>query len=207
MREVSVSFLKEGNYKNYIESINNSDADYIHFDVMDGDFVSEKNLSVSDLCKYLSLSKKKNDVHLMVSNPIKYISKLSLYNIDYITIHREIKNYGKCIDMIKSFGFRVGLAINPSTDISLIFDDLDRVNLILVMGVNPGKSGQCFIPETSSKIDELKCEIIKRGLNVKVSVDGGVCDDVLDKIGNTDVVVSASYLLDDLNRIEKVKNI
>ena len=81
MKEVSVSFLKEGNYKEHIKKINNSNADYIHFDVMDGKFVDNKNLSLAELETYLKFSKKKNDVHLMVENPKKYIEKLSLYNI------------------------------------------------------------------------------------------------------------------------------
>lgn len=206
MKEVSVSFLKEGNYKEYVKRINNSNADYIHFDVMDGKFVESKNLSLAELETYLKLSKKKNDVHLMVKDPKKYIEKLSLYNISYITIHKEIKKYDEMLNLIKSYGIKPGLAINPDTKISDIIEDLDKVSLVLLMGVNPGKSGQEFIEEVSFKIKELKEEIVKRNLNVKISVDGGVKEEVLDKLLDVDIIVSASYLLNNLENIDKIKS-
>ena len=154
--EVSVSFLKEGNYKEYIDRINKSNADYIHFDVMDGKFVANKNLSVTELGKYLDLSNKKNDVHLMVSNPQKYIDKLSLYNVEYITVHAEIKNVVEYLDKINSLGIKSGIAINPETPVEEIYSLLPKVKLVLVMGVHPGKSGQEFIHNTSEKISKLK---------------------------------------------------
>ena len=103
MKEISVSFLKEGNYKEYIRQINETDADYIHFDVMDGKFVQAKNLPLKDLTSLLKISTKKNDVHLMVENPNKYIETLSLYNIEYITIHIEINNFEKYLDKIINY--------------------------------------------------------------------------------------------------------
>ena len=92
--EVSASFLKEGNYSDFIKTLNDSNTDFIHFDVMDGKFVKNTNLkSTKELEKYIKLSTKKNDIHLMVKDPEKYIKALSLYDINNITIHREIKNY------------------------------------------------------------------------------------------------------------------
>lgn len=206
MKEVSISFLKDGNYKDYIESINNSDADYIHFDVMDGKFVPKKNLLLNDLTKYLSLSKKKNDVHLMVEKPEKYIELLSSYNIEYLTIHKEIKNYDKYLNQIKNCGFKTGLAINPETKPEDIYPDLDKINLVLVMGVHPGESGQTFIDETTNKINKLNEEIKKRNLNTKIAVDGGIKEETLDKITNTNIIVSSSYLLNNLDKINQIKN-
>lgn len=203
--EVSVSFLKEGNYKKYIESINKTEADYIHFDIMDGKFVNNKNLPLKELLELIYFSEKKNDVHLMVKNPSKYIEKLALYDIEYLTIHSEIDNCDMFIDKIRSFGIKPGIAINPYTDVEKVLPLLSKVNLVLVMGVVPGESGQTFILETEKKIKRLKEEIVKRGLSVKISVDGGICEEVLDKVRDADIVVSASYVLDNLSNIAKIK--
>lgn len=207
MKEVSVSFLKEGSYKDYIEKINKTSADYIHFDVMDGKFTENKNLLPSELVKLIKLSKKKNDVHLMVKNPDKYIETLSLYDIEYLTIHYEIKDYIKYLDKIKNYGIKPGISINPSTDVKEIFNILDKVSLVLVMGVVPGKSGQVFIEGTEDKISLLKNEIENRNLNVKIEVDGGVNEEVLDKISDSDIIVSASFVLNDFDNINKLKEL
>lgn len=207
MKEVSVSFLREGSYKDYIEKINKSSADYIHFDVMDGKFTENKNLLPSELVKLIKLSKKKNDVHLMVKNPDKYIETLSLYDIEYLTIHYEIKDYIKYLDKIKNYGIKPGISINPSTDVKEIFNILDKVSLVLVMGVVPGKSGQVFIEGTENKIKLLKEEIKNRNLNIKIEIDGGVKEDILDKISDSDIIVSSSFVLDNFDNIDKLKNL
>ena len=206
MKEVSVSFLKEGNYKNYIKQINNSNADYVHFDVMDGKFVERKNLPVSELVELVNLSEKKNDVHLMVKNPTKYIEALAITNVNNITIHYEIKDFNKYLDLIKSYGIKVGIAINPETDIKEIIPYLDKISVVLIMSVHPGKSGQSFIDSSENKINQLKEYIDNNELNIKIEVDGGLCDLVLDKVTNADILVSASYLLDDLSRIDLFRN-
>lgn len=205
--EVSTSFLKDGNYGEFIEILNNSNTDYIHYDVMDGKFVDNKNLSLKELEKYIKMSEKKIDVHLMVKDPKKYIDVLSTFNINNITIHREIKNYEEMIDLIRLYGIRAGIAVNPETDINEIYGLLDKVDIVLIMGVHPGKSGQKFIKEVSNKIPLLKEEINKRGLNTKIEVDGGVCDEVFYLVKDVDILVSASYVLDNLDNIEKIKNI
>ena len=206
MKEVSVSFLKEGSYKDHINNINNSNADYIHFDVMDGKFVERKNLTVKELITYIDLSKKKNDVHLMVKNPEKYIKALSMANVNNITVHYEIKDLDKSLNNIKACGIKAGIAINPETSIEDIKKYLDKIDLVLIMSVHPGKSGQTFIEESEEKINKLKEYINENNLATKIEVDGGVCDLVLDKIHNADILVSASYLLDDLSRVDLLKN-
>ncbi len=207
MKEVAVSFLKEGSYKEHIKKINNSEADYIHFDVMDGKFVENKNLSLKELEEYIKISQKKIDVHLMVTSPKKYIDLLSLYNVSYITIHKEIDNYKDMLALIKSYGIKAGLAINPETEISDIINDLKDISYVLIMGVHPGKSGQKFISKTEDKIDELKALINKENLNVKIGIDGGVCDETIEKLKNADIIVSASYILDNFDNIEKIKKL
>lgn len=199
MKEVSGSFLSNNDKLYEINRLNNSNVDYIHFDVMDGKFVSNKNITVSELPKLIDNVKKKIDIHFMVSNPDKYIEKICYYNIEYITIHYEIKNLEDYIDKIKNYGFKVGIAIKPETDIEKIYYLLDKINLVLIMSVEPGKSGQKFI-DVSDKINKLKQEIINRKLNVKISVDGGINEEVLTYVKEADILVSSSFILSDLDR-------
>ncbi len=206
MKEVSGSFLSNNDKLYEINRLNNSNVDYIHFDVMDGKFVSNKNITVSELPKLIDNVKKKIDIHFMVSNPDKYIEKICYYNIEYITIHYEIKNLEDYIDKIKNYGFKVGIAIKPETDIEKIYYLLDKINLVLIMSVEPGKSGQKFI-DVSDKINKLKQEIINRKLNVKISVDGGINEEVLTYVKEADILVSSSFILSDLDRnVDILKN-
>lgn len=202
MKEVSGSFLSNNDKLYEINRLNNSNVDYIHFDVMDGKFVSNKNITVSELPKLIDNVKKKIDIHFMVSNPDKYIEKICYYNIEYITIHYEIKNLEDYIDKIKNYGFKVGIAIKPETDIEKIYYLLDKINLVLIMSVEPGKSGQKFI-DVSDKINKLKQEIINRKLNVKISVDGGINEEVLTYVKEADILVSSSFILSDLDKLDK----
>lgn len=207
MKEVSISFLKEGSYEEYIKEINNTNADYIHFDVMDGKFVERKNLKIKELKNLLSISKKKNDVHLMVKKPNKYIRSLKKYNTDYITVHFEIKNLDKTIIKIKKQNKKVGIAINPETNIEKIYPYLNKIDLVLIMGVHPGKSGQKYLKETTDKINKLKEEIKNKKLNTKIEIDGGINEETLNEVVNADIVVSASYILNDFSNIDKIKKV
>lgn len=205
--EVSTSFLSNKDYKKTILELNETNTDYIHFDVMDGKFVDNKNLSVKELTTYLDLSTKKNDIHFMVNDPLKYIEKIYLYNIDYVTVHYEIKNLDKVIDKIKEYGLKVGISLKPNTDVKEVYKYLERINMVLIMSVEPGKSGQTFIEGSIDKVNELKEEIIKRNLTTKIEIDGGINDSNIDRLSNVDIVVSASYILNDYNNINKIKKI
>ena len=205
--EVSTSFLSNKDYKKTILELNETNTDYIHFDVMDGKFVDNKNLSVKELTTYLDLSTKKNDIHFMVNDPLKYIEKIYLYNIDYVTVHYEIKNLDKVVDKIKEYGLKVGISLKPSTDVKEVYKYLDRINMVLIMSVEPGKSGQTFIEGSIDKVNELKEEIIKRNLTTKIEIDGGINDSNIDRLSNVDIVVSASYILNDYSNINKIKKI
>ena len=205
MKEVSSSFLCEKSSIDLIHVLNNSHTDYIHFDVMDGNFVNNRFLTIKELKQTLSLSTKKNDIHLMVSNPIEYIKEISSYNISFITIHYEIDNLEECINLIKSYGIKVGVALKPKTKIEKIYSLLDKIDVVLIMSVNPGASGQQFITNTKQKIDSLKHEIKKRKSHVLIEVDGGIEENVLQYIKNADIVVSASFILKDLKNIDIIK--
>ena len=204
--EVSTSFLSNRNYVEVINELNNTNTDYVHFDVMDGKFVNNKNLSISEVKNLIDICEKKKDIHLMVKDPSKYIDALALCDIDYITIHYEIKDYLKYIDMIKEYGFKIGVAINPDTSIDKIIPILKDINLVLIMGVVPGYSGQEFIDTSIDKINNLKEYIEKNKLNVKISVDGGINDSNIDLIKNSDICVSSSFILSDYRNIDIIKN-
>ena len=204
--ELSVSFLKEGSYKEHIKNINNSNADYVHYDVMDGKFVKNKNLSIKQLQDYINMSIKKNDVHLMVKDPSKYIEALSLYDVHNITIHKEIKNFDQMIEKIKSYGHRVGVSLNPDTNIEEIYPYLDKIDLVLIMSVIPGKSGQKFIESSLDKVRKLKEEIKKRNLHTLIEIDGGINEENIYSLNDVDIIVSATYLLNNLDEIDKIKS-
>jgi len=206
MKEISVSILANEDKFSLIEKVNKSKADYIHLDVMDNKFVPNKFLTVGELEKVIKKIHKKIDVHLMVENPANYIKKIALYDIGYITIHYEIKDFLDHIDTINNLGIRSGLSIKPSTDIEEIFPYLNKINLVLIMSVEPGASGQEFIKETGEKIKKLKEEINKRGLNVKISVDGGINDQVKEYVADADILVSASFALNNLDNLDILKN-
>jgi len=205
MKQVSTSILnKEDKFIN-IEKLNNSNTDFIHLDIMDGKFVNNTFISKEELPKVIESCNKKIDIHLMVENPKEYIDICKGYDISYITIHYENKNSLELVNYIKESGFKVGMSIKPETGLEEIFDILEKIDLVLVMSVNPGYSGQTFIDSSEDKINKLRNEIERRKLDVVISVDGGVCDSVLDKIKNTDIIVSASFVLNNLDNINKLK--
>ena len=211
--KVSVSFLSD-HFKpvDVIKMVNNTNADYIHVDVMDGKFVDNKTYTLSDIEKLSNYMKKPMDVHLMVSNPKKYIEKLAILNVEYITFHYEsVKNVKELIDLIHSYGLKAGISVKPHTNASDIVDFIDIVDLVLVMSVEPGKSGQTFMNSVLYKIESLSRIISEKNLKTVISVDGGINDQTatLVKDKGASMVVSASYLqcADMNNRVDLLKSI
>ncbi|MFX1498804.1 MAG: ribulose-phosphate 3-epimerase [Promethearchaeota archaeon] len=174
-----------------IEGLNN--LDYIHVDVMDGKFVASQNLNL----KVLPLIKDSFEVpilvHLMVLNPLDYIHEIMEF-VEGIFFHFEIKNDKKpIIDILKENKKKVGLAINPKTKVSEIIELLSLIDLILILGVNPGYSGQKFLPKTIDKINQLAA--LKKDFNFKIDVDGGVNLKNAMKMSKVDILTSASTIL------------
>lgn len=207
---VSGSFLSDKyKEKDVIKKYNNSNMDYIHYDVMDGKFVKNKNLTIKSISELSSISNKKCDIHLMVSNPIKYIDSLSLLNTEYITFHYEaVKNHVEVINKIKNNGIKCGIAINPNTSVKDIESILGFVDMVLVMSVNPGLSGQSFIESVVYKLDILKRLKLDKNYNYIISIDGGINESTIDKVKDyVDMVVSASYLMegDTFIKVNKLK--
>lgn len=190
--KVSVSILKEiNNINDAINKVNNSNSDYIHLDIMDNTFTDSSSFTIDD---FINVNiNKKIDVHLMSTNLDKLIDDFSTINPEYITFHVEAGSTLEYIYKIKDKGIKVGLSINPETDIEKIYPYLQLVDLFLVMSVHPGKGGQEFITDVVSKLQELK--EIKDRYNYVISVDGGINNDTVKYVKDyADIVVSGSYI-------------
>ena len=194
-----------------VKELDKTNADAIHIDIMDGKFVDNKTWTTSEIIKLTKHSNLPLDVHLMVNNPSKYIEDYAMLNTNNITFHYEaVKDVNKVINEIKDYGLKVGIAVNPDTDVKNIYDYLSNIDIVLIMSVYPGKSGQVFINETLDKIKELKDYIVNNNFKTLISVDGGINDETgkLCKEAGADVLVSASYIHNDIkNNIEKLKEL
>lgn len=201
--KISVSILKEkDDYKNCIDKINNTNANYIHLDIMDNTFTDSSSFELS---KFNNLSNKKYDIHIMSTNLDYQIKEAIKLKPMYISFHYEsTKDIMKYIKLIKDNNIKVGLAINPNTKLYKIKKYLKYIDLVLVMSVNPGKGGQKFIDKTIKKVKKLK----KIQTNFKISIDGGINYDVLYKIINfIDIAVVGSYITDSDNYNDKINKL
>ena len=194
--KIAVSFLKSKyNLIETIDKINNTDVEFIHVDIMDGDFVPNKSFTYEDVNNVLRTTNKKLDIHLMVTNPIDYIIKFKNLKPEYITIHSEIdKNLDDLISLIKSYGIKVAIAINPKTSTKYIEKYLSIVDNVLIMSVEPGMGGQKFMNSVLYKIDVLDKLRKENNYNYLISIDGGINDDTIKYVKNVDYVVSGSYI-------------
>lgn len=207
--ELSVSILgiKE-NLKEKIDKLNETKADYLHLDIMDGLFVPNINDNIEELQKSLIDNSKKIDIHLMVSDVEKYINKYKVLSPDYISFHYEIDDsIDRIIKTIKDNNIKVGLVIKPNTDVSAILTYLSKIDLVLVMSVEPGKGGQKYIENSTSKINELYEIRQKYNYHFKIEVDGGINIDTISKVNKADMVVVGSYITNSDNYDEKINMI
>lgn len=210
--KVSVSILSNTlKPLDIVKELDKTNADAIHIDIMDGKFVDNKTWTTSEIIKLTKYSNLPLDVHLMVNNPSKYIEDYAMLNTNNITFHYEaVKDVNKVINEIKDYGLKVGIAVNPDTDVKNIYDYLSDIDIVLIMSVYPGKSGQVFINETLDKIKELKDYIVNNNFKTLISVDGGINDETgkLCKEAGADILVSASYIHNDIkNNIDKLKEL
>ena len=194
---ISASFLTSKDIPNTLTKLNNTDVDYIHVDVMDGKYVENKSLPFKEMRHIYKFTDKRLDVHLMVESPSKYIIDYASLNTEYITIHLDTKEDTLTnLKLIKSYGIKAGLALNPSDKVESLIPYLPYIDLILVMGVIPGMGGQKFIDKTIDKLKELK--VLKKeykDFNFKISIDGGITNLVAKKIYRlTDIIVSGNYI-------------
>ena len=152
---ISTSFLSSMNPARELKLLNETDTDYIHVDVMDGIFVPGRTMPFKEMRKIYKYTSKRLDVHLMVEDASKLITKYANLNAEYITIHVERENVEQNLKLIKEYAIKAGIAINPETKVKELVPYLPLVDLILVMSVEPGKGGQAFLPKTKNKIKEI----------------------------------------------------
>jgi len=180
-----------------IEMVNKSKAGWFHLDIMDGVFVPNITFGTPILEIFDSLGEKHLDMHLMIINPEKYIEKFAGLGADTITVHYEAcDDLKKIIGDIKKLGVKAGLAINPDTDVSLLDHLLEEIDLVCLMSVFPGFSGQKFIPETFPRLKELKRMINEKNTNTLIQIDGGVSLDNAQELISlgADVLVAGSFV-------------
>lgn len=158
-----------------IQAIEKNGAKYLHFDVMDGIFVPSISFGMPVLKSIRSGTNLVCDVHLMITEPIRYVEDFAKAGADLITIHLEAcEDVGATIAKIKECECKVGISIKPNTPVSALQPYLDKVDMILIMSVEPGFGGQKFIPSSLEKIAETKAMIDASGLNIDIQVDGGI---------------------------------
>ena len=194
--KVSVSFLSSDNIPKDLMRLEQTDADFIHVDIMDGHFVSKKTLPFREMKHIGDFTSKRLDVHLMVVDPSKYIPLYAELNTEYITFHVEVnEDIEKNLKMIKEYSIKCGLAIKPDTKISELIPYLPYLDLILVMSVEPGKGGQKFIEGTDKRIKEIRELLNSYNVPAIINVDGGINGDTVSLCRDADMVASGSYVV------------
>lgn len=200
-------------FENEVQKIKDAGLEWIHFDVMDGTFVNNisfGNLFLKSVCPKIDLFK---DVHVMIANPLEMVEKFKEAGADCLTFHYEAcqndQEIFDVIDKIHDFNMKAGIAIKPSVSIEKIYPFLSKVDLVLVMSVEPGYGGQHFVESSLDRIAKVKNEIVSNGYNVLVSVDGGINDTIAPKCLNNgaDVLVVGQYLFnhsDFKDRVERL---
>ncbi|WP_028243554.1 ribulose-phosphate 3-epimerase [Pseudobutyrivibrio ruminis] len=170
-----------GVLKEQLELIDEAGAQYVHFDVMDGVFVPSISYGMPVLKSIRKYTDRLFDVHLMIVDPERYIREFAEAGADIITVHAEAcKHLDATIDLIKSCGAMAGVALNPATPVSTIKHVLDKVDMVLIMTVNPGFGGQKLIPYTIHKVRELTDLCNQVGAKIDIEVDGGINIDTID---------------------------
>lgn len=196
-----------------IEMINQSEADYIHMDVMDGIFVPNISFGFPILKAVGKACKKPMDVHFMIVHPEQYIQQTADAGAAIMSVHYETCTHlHRTIQQIRNSGMKAGVVLNPSSPVGLLEDILDDVDLVLLMSVNPGFGGQKFIENTINKVKRLKEMIARSGKKIIIEIDGGVQSETAPRLVNAgaDMLVSGSYVFkanDPISTIRSLKNL
>lgn len=206
--KVSTSFLSSKDIPEDLKKLDLTDTDYIHVDIMDGEFVPKKTLPFREMKHIPDYTSKRLDVHLMVENPSKYIPKYAELNTEYITFHVEVlEDIEKNLKMIHDYSIKCGLAIKPDTKVSLLVPYLPYLDLILVMSVEPGMGGQEFIRESEDKIKEVRELLQEYHSSAIINVDGGINQQTVSLCRDADMVVAGSYIVTSSDFQEKISSL
>ncbi len=185
------------NLQRDIEMINSSEADWFHIDIMDGVFVPNISFGMPVLDAIQKHAKKTIDVHLMIVDPDRYITTFKKLGTNVLTVHYEACTHlHRTIQAIKAEGMKAGVALNPHTNIDLLEDVIQDIDVVCIMSVNPGFGGQSFIENTYVKVEKLKALIHKKNAATLIEIDGGVTDKNAQQLvaAGADVLVAGSYV-------------
>jgi ribulose-phosphate 3-epimerase len=198
------------NLEKGIKIINESKADWIHIDVMDGVFVPNITIGFPVIKRIKQVAKKPLDVHLMIVKPERYIDKFKEAGADILSVHVEASiHLHRTIHAIKDAGMKAGVVLNPHTNINVLEDIISDVDLVCIMSVNPGFGGQKFIENTYSKIINLKALISSAKSKALIEVDGGVDNTNAAKLikCGADVLVAGNYIFSSKDPMKTINNL
>lgn len=198
------------NLENDIKMLNNSQADWLHVDVMDGVFVPNISFGQPVIKHIKKIAKKPLDVHLMIVEPDKFFEDYKNCGADIITVHYEACTHlHRSLSKIRQLGMKAGVVLNPHTPVCVLEDIIQMCDLVLLMSVNPGFGGQSFIENTYSKIKTLKQLIERKNPNCLIEIDGGVNTSNYKKLieAGADVLVAGNAVFASENPIETIKQL
>ena len=196
-----------GNLERDCKMVNSSQADWFHIDIMDGIFVPNISIGMPILKAIAKYATKPLDVHLMIVDPDRYIETFAELGSDILTVHYEAcKHLHRSLQAIKAKKIKAGVALNPHTPVSLLEPIIEEIDVVCLMSVNPGFSGQSFIENTYEKVSELKAIILKKGTATLIEIDGGVTDENAPQLieAGADVLVAGSYVFSAANPVENI---
>jgi ribulose-phosphate 3-epimerase len=198
------------NLQRDIEMLNQSEADYIHVDIMDGTFVPNISFGIPVTEAVNKHAKKPLDVHLMIVNPDQYLEAFQKAGASIITVHLEATTHlHRTLQAIKNLGCKAGVALNPHTPVHLLSDVIQEIDLVCIMSVNPGFGGQKFIEHTYTKVKQLKELILSKGASTEIEIDGGVNSGnaKLLKEAGADVLVAGNFVFSASNPMEVIRDL
>ena len=198
------------NLQRDIEMINTSEADWFHIDIMDGVFVPNISFGMPVLEAINKHAKKTIDVHLMIVDPDRYISTFKKLGADVLTVHYEACTHlHRTLQAIKAEGMKAGVALNPHTNVDLLEDVIQDIDLVCIMSVNPGFGGQSFIENTYAKVEKLKALINRKNASTLIEIDGGVTNKNAKQLveAGADVLVAGSYVFGAKNPIATIADL
>ncbi len=204
---LSCNFAKLGEE---IKHISQAKADYIHIDVMDGVFVPNITIGPSVIKSIRQYSDLPFDIHLMINNPENHIEQFASSGADIITFHPEATTHiDRLVDQIHRYGKKAGIALVPTTDESILNYIYDKIDIILVMTVNPGFGGQSFIISQINKIKNIRKKIEECGRNIELQVDGGINQATarLCVESGANVIVAGTYIFKNQNYLENIESL
>ena len=198
------------NLQRDIEMINNSEADWFHIDIMDGVFVPNISFGMPVLQAITKYTKKTVDVHLMIIDPDRYIKTFAELGANVLSVHYEAcPHLHRTLQAIKAEGMKAGVVLNPHTNVDLLEDIINDIDMVCIMSVNPGFGGQSFIENTYAKVRKLKKLIVRKNANTLIEVDGGVIDKNASELAEAgaDVLVAGNFVFKAANPTQTIADL